>query len=347
MSDARNHLAERFRWQARWCDRLGSKLYAALLVPVAENLAGGGPIWSVVEPQAEAPDDDAVPLRFMGAVHRLVLRGDAPDLARFYPSAGGTERGDAWPAFRATVEANVDELRELALRPVQTNEVGRSGALVGGFLQVAKETGLPLRILETGASAGLNLRWDRFRYEARGATWGPTDSPVRLCDYNSERPLPFDVVAEVIGRAGCDINPLDPRRDEDRQTLLAYVWPDQVARIRLLRAALDVAQRVPADVEKATAAAWLEERLAEDSVGVATVVYHSIFFQYMSGDEAQRFETVLNEAGARATSEAPLAWLRLEPGGEQAKVRLTMWPGGEERLLATSGFHGAAVRWLH
>src|SRR5947208_1364179 len=78
-----------------------------------------------------------------------------------------------------------------------------------------------------GASAGLNLRWDRFRYEARGLTWGPADSPVRLCSYNSDVPLPFDVDARVVDRAGCDAAPVDPTTEDGRLTLLSYVWPDQ------------------------------------------------------------------------------------------------------------------------
>jgi len=36
----------------------------------------------------------------------------------------------------------------------------------------------------------------------------------------------------------------------------------------------------------------------------------------------------------------------MEPGGEQAEVRLTLWPGGSERLIASAGFHGRPVRWL-
>ena len=50
---------------------------------------------------------------------------------------------------------------------------------------------------------------------------------------------------------------------------------------------------------------------------------------------------------------APLAWLRLEPNAEHyvpAELRLTVWNGEtsapEERLLATTGFHGGPITWL-
>lgn len=282
----------------------------------------------------------------MGAVHRLVLEGRAEALAAFYPSAGGTDDGDPWPAFARTVEEHRDELIGSLERPVQTNEVGRATALVCGFLVAARETGLPLRILETGASAGLNLRWDHFLYEARGAKWGPEDSTVRLCDYNSEVPLPFDVAATIVERAGCDINPLDVTTDEGRLTLLAYVWPDQVHRIRLLKGAIDIATRVPVTVERSSAPPWLHARLRELPEGTATVVYHSIFFQYMSDDDRAAFLETIEEAGRRATETAPLAWLRFEPGEDQAETRLKMWPGGVDRSIATSSFHGAGVRFL-
>ena len=42
----------------------------------------------------------------------------------------------------------------------------------------------------------------------------------------------------------------------------------------------------------------------------------------------------------------PLAWLSMEPGGDQADVHLTMWPGGERRLIAQAGFHGRDVKVL-
>lgn len=334
------------RLQAGACEMLGSPLYAELLEVAARDLLAGGTVWRVLEGRDVDDPGSALALRFMGAIHRLVLEGRAPELAAHYPSAGGRPTDEAARVFLETVDALSDEIRGLLDRPVQTNEVGRAAGLIAGFLTVAQRSALPLRILEIGASAGLLLRWDHFRYEARGATWGPAGSPVRLCDFSSEVPLPFEVRAKVAHRAGCDMAPLDPTSDEGRLTLLSYVWPDQVARVRNLHAAIEVAERLPVKVERANAADWLERELAEPMPGYATVIYHSIVLQYLSEDDFERVGGAINTSGRAAKADAPLAWLRMEPGGEQAQVRMTMWPEGKERLVATCSYHGAAVRWL-
>lgn len=347
MDSPRERLTEHMRWQAEWCRKLGSPLYELLLRTAADDISRpDSGAWPVLRLLADDAPSSAPALRLMGAVHRLVLESRAEGLARYYPSVGGAPGDDVTGEFLSTIEAHADELAESMERPVQTNEVGRAGALVCGFLAAARETGLPLRLLEAGASAGLNLRWDRFLYEARGQTWGPSDSPVRLCDYNSEVPLPFEADATVVERAGCDINPLDVTTDEGRLTLLSYVWPDQAQRIRLLKGAIEIARRVPVTLERSGAASWVAGRLRDVPDGHTTVVYHSIFFQYMSDDEREAFVSAIEEAGGRATTRSPLAWVRFEPGGDQAETRVKLWPGGEDRLVATSGFHGAAVRFL-
>src|SRR5205085_236052 len=148
----------------------------------AADTEAGGPSWDVLAGHETDPLGSVPALRFMAAVHRLVLRGEAPDLARHYPSAGGrADAGDPWPDFRAALAEHADALRELIELPVQTNEVGRSAALLGGFLEVGRSTALPLAIFEIGSSAGLNLHWDRWFYDAGAAgTWGDRRSPVRL-----------------------------------------------------------------------------------------------------------------------------------------------------------------------
>ena len=215
--EARAAVARRLRRQARACHALGSPLYAYLLERSADDVEASGPVWSVLAGHESDPPGSALALRLMGAVHRLVLQAREPSLAAHYPSAGGGEEpGDAWPAFMNTLEEHREELRELVVRPVQTNEVGRSAALLGGFLLVARETGLPLRVLELGASAGLNLLWDHYRYEAGGLGWGDPASPVRILGPFVDGLLPpLEVPARVVERVGCDPRPWIPPAKTD------------------------------------------------------------------------------------------------------------------------------------
>jgi hypothetical protein len=296
----------------------------------------GDAVHGVLRGHEDDPAPSALALRLMGAVHRLVLRGDAPELAAHYPSAGGRP-GDAWPAFVAVLRDHRDELRRLVENPVQTNEPGRCVALLGGFLEVARATGLPLRLLEVGASAGLNLRFDRYRYLLGDEHWGPPDSPLTIRSHRTGagRP-PLDTPLEIATRAGCDTRPVDPRTEEGRITLTSYVWPDQLERLDRLRAALAIAAEVDAPVERAGAADWIEARLEEPAPGTATVVFHSIVMQYLPDEERERFE--------RAVRSHDVAWLRMEPADEAAGVRLSM--AGEDRLIARAGYHGNFLEWL-
>jgi hypothetical protein len=107
-----------------------------------------------------------------------------------------------------------------------------------------------------------------------------------------------------------------------------------------------VARRVPIQIEQSNAADWIEATLVDGVCGIANVVYHSIVWQYLSDADRGRFKRVITAAGRAATHHNPLAWLRFEPGDNLAEVRLQWWPGGEDRLLARSGFHGRPVHWL-
>lgn len=353
MTEAQDTISARLRWQADWCARLGSPLYAAILEAAADDVRRGGAAWKLLAGREREAARSFLALRLTGAVHRLVLMGRLPELAALYPSAGG--EADVERAPRKFIEALAGHPEEVAAhldRPVQTNEVGRCAGLVGGFMVVADETRLPLAVLEVGASAGLNLRFDRYRYSSGGRSWGDLESPVRFEDVFESATPPLDAPLTVAERRGCDASPLDPRSSEDRLTLMSYVWPDQSARFGLLEAALEVAARDEVEVERAGAAAWAERALAVRRPGVATVLYHSIVVQYLSPEEGEALHAAIVAAGTRATSDAPFAWLFLEPGGDKTDVRLTLWPldrfspGEEARLLARAGYHSSPVEWL-
>lgn len=341
---AQKAIAAQLQWQADACRMIGSALYAGLLEHAVADVETAGPTWEVLRGHEDDPRFTVLGLRLLGAVNRLALTGREPALADAYAVANVSE---AWEALRDVMRRNAGELRDSLERPVQTNEVGRCSGLLFGFAAVAAETELPLRLLEVGASAGLNLRWDRYRYEADGFSWGPSASPVRLEFELDGAPAP-DVSSgfEIAARRGCDATPIDPSTEEGRLTLLTYIWPDQVERIARMRAALEVAGEAPVTLDREPAAAWSRRMLTEPAAGRATVIYHSIVSQYLSDEErATLFETI-RTAGDRATPDAPLAWLRMEPVDDRAALDLTLWPGGEDRRLARVGYHGTPVELL-
>ena len=336
--------------QSPACRILGSDLYAGLLTAAAADVRASGPAWAVLQAHATRDTGAALALRFMAAIHRVVLERQAPRLALHFASVGGTAGLDgAWEALREVLVEQRDRLVELVGRPCQTNEVGRSAALVGGFLVTSRESGLPLRLLEIGTSAGLNLRWDHFRYcdEQDDRGWGPPSSPVQLRGHWQVPPPLLDTTVAVASREGCDPRPIDPLTDDGRLALTAAVWGDQPRRFERLRGALQIAQHVPVAVEQAGAVDWLTRMLAAPAQGVATVVFHSVVLQYMDPADREAIVALLARAGDQATPDAPLYWLRMEPERplRAMSVRLTTWPGGEQRLLATGGAHGNPVRW--
>jgi hypothetical protein len=341
-------LEELLRHQGDECGKLGSTLYAQVLGGVLDDLAAGGVCAAILLPRAGDHVSTALPLRFLGAVHRQVLDGRAPALAAHYPSVGGTPGQSLVADFLATVADLRPEIEERIEYGVQTNEVGRAAVLVGGYAEVARRSGLPLRVLEVGASAGLNLRWDRFWYDTGASTFGDPASGVRFEGWWEGSPASrpdLATGAEVAVREGCDRNPLDATSEDGRNTLRSYVWPDQRERFARLDAALAVAAELPASVVAADVGEWVEGHLAEPVPGLATVVVHSIVWQYLSRASRDRMRAALRRAGARARASSPVAWLRMEPAGPLADLRLTWWPGGGEEVLGFGGYHGRPVRW--
>jgi hypothetical protein len=113
-----------------------------------------------------------------------------------------------------------------------------------------------------------------------------------------------------------------------------------------MRSALEVAREEPAELERESAAAWARRMLAELVPRQATVIYHSIVSQYLTDEERRSLFDGIREAGERASADAPLAWLRMEPADDRADVELTLWPGGETRRIARVGYHGSPVELL-
>jgi hypothetical protein len=355
---------ESIEHQAAACERVGSPLYGSLLTGLAADHRAGGLTATLLEGISERPLHDAVPLRYLAAAHRLALAGSASQLAAVYPSCGGQWDGhDITPVFLEVVRAHRQDVVAGLRRTVQTNEVGRAVALVAGMSTIAARHGTTaLRTLEIGASAGLLSRWPSFHYDSGESSTGDPASAVRFGpEYFAPGALPALLVGlHAVERGACDISPIDATSAGGRLTMLSFLWPDQTERVERLNNALAVASEDPVAVEAADAGDWLALRLdAGHDAGrpVPTVVFHSIVWQYLSAATKHAVRGALCEAGARATPERPLCWLRMEPANAQhAALRLTTWTGTTEgaggeadldgELLAHVGYHGADLAWF-
>ncbi|KQW29362.1 hypothetical protein ASE36_13045 [Rhizobium sp. Root274] len=348
MTDDRSELIRQsFLRQAKACADLGSPFTARLCTLAAERLTDRTPVGATVLAWPGNPDGtgDALALRLAGTLHALVRSGQDPALAETYPPHA-VDDDTLWSAVEAALRRDAAFILDRLKSAPQTNEVRRSSALLPGFLTIAALTGKPLILSEVGASAGLNLQWDRYSYQLGEFRWGNA-SPVTLAPH-WRGPQPPEAEIKVTERAGCDLNPLDPSSEDDRLRLFSYIWADQQDRLDRTAAALEIATESGLKVEKADAIDWLHKRLATPRPGVAHVIYHTIAWQYLPPALKAEGEALIAGAGSRATEAAPLARLQLEADGkpEGAALLLTLWPTGETREIGRADFHGRWVKWV-
>jgi hypothetical protein len=333
------------RWQAGWCERLGSPFTALVCALLAERL----PVDTAMGRKLDGwPGDafaDVLALRVAGGLHAAARGRAAPRLAALYPPAPLPPADTLWAEIAALLDT--PELLGFVESAPQTNEVARSGVLVPGMLVASAATGLPLRLFELGASAGLNLVPDRYRVEAGGVVAGDMRSPVVLAP-RWEGASPPGVPLYIRSRLGVDLSPLDVADPAATTRMLSYIWADQGARLARMEAAIAIARTDPPEILIGDAADFVEREVRTEP-GCLTLVFHSIAFQYFAGPTQARIARRLEALGEAAHANAPLAWLRFETddphASEPPTLRLRLWPG-EDRLLAHAHPHGNSVRWV-
>ena len=337
-----------FARQARSCAALGSPFTAWLCERLGRALTDGTEVGARVLAWRGDPssDGDSVPLRLCGALHALALSGGDAGLAALYADPAPSDA--AWVTIERAIRERSDVLKAVLDLPPQTNEVARSGALWPALALVAERTGLPLALMEVGASAGLNLNCDRFAYDLGGRACGDATSPVLLVpEWRGDAfALPDPSIAS---RAGCDLRPYDLTNEAERRRLTAYTWPDQPDRMARQRAAIAIAMaRVP-PVERADAVAWLERMLAAPAPGACRTVCTTIAWQYLPEPSRAAGEAIIAAAGERAVSDGPVAFVRVEADGAEpgAAITLDLWTaaGHARRALGRADFHGRWVDW--
>ena len=296
-------------------------------------------------------------LLLLAALHHAALTRPGLSHAAWFPTAVGADarRPDDGAPAAAALEYLVDHEDQvaefIATRRLQTNEIGRCAALLPGMLAAAA-LGLPLRLLEVGCSAGLNLLFDRYHYTyVNGPTWGARGS-VTL-EATAEGNVPRRLVpptVEIAERRGVDLHPLRVGDADDERLLRSFVWPDEHDRQRHLVAAIEIARASRLELETGDLAAWATEHLHPEE-GVTTVLFHSAVVDKLDDATYGRFEGLVERALRGAVAGAPVVHLRLESTrGTDSFPELILTIGDGDgpprtRTVLTADFHGRWVTW--
>jgi hypothetical protein len=129
-------------------------------------------------------------------------------------------------------------------------------------------------------------------------------------------------------RHGCDTSPIDPSTEEGALTQPSYVWSDQIELFRRLRAAIDVARRVPPlstapMLPIGSRRRWPTAFLAWQPRSITPCVAVLVECGPM------RFRRVMTAARQAGTHHSPLARRRFEPGPQHRRSPLTTLARGQ------------------
>jgi hypothetical protein len=285
-----------------------------------------------------------------GATHALLLAGTDHQLAAFYPSlVEQPDQGDPVPAFRDFCLRRADEIESiLQTRTVQTNEVRRSALLLPAFAEAARLLpAAPLALIEVGASAGLNLLWNRFGYRYNGRRAGDPDAPLQLAclPRGANRPPLPESLPPVAWRLGLDINPLDVCDEAAVAWLRALIWPEHAERVARLNQAVVLARQNPPPLRAGNALDLLPTALGEAPPDASLVVYDTFAINQFTPAGRERLDAMLaDEAARRPLVRVSIGWR----AGEGSTVQLITYDTGSarSRLLARCHPHGEWIEWI-
>ena len=330
-------------------------LYRSISVAMSEDR-------SLLEVMTNARAGQWRPVLFFAALHFAVLEHPEHELSAFYPSVTGraAPARDPVPALRRFMTDHVDELAELiATRSTQTNEVNRSCLWFVALRHAASDptaADRPIALLEIGASAGLNLHVDEYRYDfGDGSVRGVATSPVSLaCDVVAGAPPLDAALPPIVDRRGLDLLPIDPSDATEARWLKACVWAEQLERHRRLDAALAHAIAHPVPIVRDDAIDGLSDAIDSFPDDAHAVVVNSWVMTYIAKDRRAAFESVLDLAGSNRL----LTWVSAEGSGvvpsviapaglgsADTVVGMSRWRDGERRDEVVAICH-PHLRWL-
>ena len=292
---------------------------------------------------------------FFSTINFLVFNEPDNPFAAFYPYLRQEPRPaeDAYPFFRAFCLTHMDELRSLLpTARLQTNEVTRCANLLPAFgLVYHSGGGKSLAAIELGASAGLNLNWDRYQYIYDNVQTLGEDPSVQIhCTLRGDSFPPFPrTMPTVASRVGIELAPLDIKNERDVNWMRACIWPEELWRYQCLDAALAFARQYPPNVLAGDACELLPGVLTGISPEQTICIWHSFALNQGPASVRESVEqTLIDFSRERAIYRVSLELDPTNPALLDPHLEIYTYDRGKRsssKSLATTAIHGEWLQW--
>lgn len=249
-----------------------------------------------------------------GAVHYLLLSGVDHPLRAFYPSLSdgrGVTGSAPGAVFIDFVRQYHGEVRQLArTRLVQTNVIRRSVGLRYALSVISEHQPGPVHLIEVGASAGLHLRLDSYRFAFGRFLDGPSDADITIrTNWGDGRERSLNPLPRIASRTGVDLRPVDVTDPDQRLWLRALVWPENTADADLLRTALTEAAVHPVKLIAGDAIDVCPGLAKTLPAGETRVVFHAATRMHVPTHRRAAFDHAVDSLG----QDGPLYHVWQEP----------------------------------
>ena len=294
-----------------------------------------------------------VPNIFLAAVHFYILKNKDAPLAQYYPSVTGQKNGgipfDIFKLFVQQHEKGIIDI--LQRRIVQTNVLTRCNYLLPVFLNILSGSNKPATIIDIGASAGLNLNFDRYEYYYDNKkVYG--ESRVKLhCEIKEGKSPVISPVKSAITKIGVDQNPIDTDNADDLVWLQALIWPDQTERFSMLTEALNTAGLSAIKLVAGRSIADFRKVVDAVDPGDILIIYATHVLYQFNDKLLFEFNNFLDSIGENRdyyflSAEATQA-VQLKYGIANTAVVVTTYKNKQkqETLIAETNGHGNWIKW--
>lgn len=263
-----------------------------------------------------------------------------------------------------TLYQHREHFQTFLARGLQKNVPNRARALYPVELLAAQESGnTQLQVLEIGASGGLALIADQYRYRYDDKIFGNSTSHTLVeDDWGDPGDRRKEIHAflaqqlpEKITRKGCDLAPINVTNGRDHKLALAQIawatgqknWAEIQAAIKDANSQADLLSIVQCDAEE-----WLTDQLlAADISDRTTIVFSSITERYYSEEKRRNIRDIIGEAGANATTANRLYYVRFDcpdvadPNTQELAVE--SYPGPRKFSVPATGVGGFSLADFH